>query len=305
MGIQRVFLLVLLFNISASVQAQTDSVNSPALMFPTKPFKFLGSYWQKNGYNLAVGIKPFTASAGNVRNQFKAANSSSSFIQKSKADLLNGSSSKGSNNDIYYEVGVSASFDLISRQPRFLSREVRVGMYYQRLHDYYFNQSVTQVPFNDSNKVFYEYSRKTSALTMKAELFWNTKPFLARFALYGGTGVQLGIILFDNFSVTRNSFSHMDTLPIFGWGAVYTPQLFETRNNTLPLLWGVNGVAGIKFNAGCYTNLFFEYTSGIHCVQHFPGAEWTSLSFFRFGLRMKLNVWDNEPHKWQPSSPFY
>lgn len=304
MEIRSVLLLVLLLIVPASLQAQTDSVNSPALMFPTKPFKLLGWYWQKNGYNLVVGIMPFTSSSGDVRNQFKAANSSSPFIQKSKTDFLNGSSSKSSNDDIYYEVGASASFDLISRHPRYLDKEVRVGIYYQRLHDYYFNQSVTQVPFNDSNKVFYEYSRKTSSLTMKAELFWNTKPFLSRLALYGGAGMQLGIILFDNFSVTRSSFSHMDSLPLIGWGAVYTPELFETHN-TLSLLWGVNGVAGIKFNAGCYTNLFVEYTNSVHCVQHFPGAEWTSISFFRFGVRMKLNVWDNEPNKWQPSRPFY
>lgn len=302
MGKRRVFLLVLLFNISASLQAQTDSVNSPALMFPTKPFKLLGCYWQKNGYNLAVGIMRFTANTSDARNQFKAANSASPFFQKNKADLVNGSSSNDSNSDIYYEVGVSASFDLISRHPRYLDKEVRVGIYYHRLHGYYLNQSVFQVPNTNTSTIFYEYSRNTSALTTKAELLWNTKPFLTRFALYGGTGAQLGIILFDNFSITRNS---VDSLPIIGWWAGYIPQLYETRNNTLPLLWGVNGVAGIKFNAGCYTNLFFEYTNGVHCVQHFPGAEWTSLSFFRFGVRMKLNVWDNEPHKWQPSSPFY
>lgn len=81
---------------------------------------------------------------------------------------------------------------------------------------------------------------------------------------------------------------------------------YDPVKNGFPFSYGINGIVGIKYNAGCYTNWFAEFSPTLQAISYFPGGNLYYSWMVRIGLRFKLNVYDLVPNKdGKAPSPFY
>ncbi|HLP32294.1 MAG TPA: hypothetical protein VK202_02415 [Bacteroidia bacterium] len=295
-------LLSLLLSQNSFAQTDADTTKTPVLVFPSKPFKLFGYNWQANGYNLMAGIHIAQINGDQLTKSMDQAFPSSDLLKKRQADLALGLKIEVidfSGPDIQVEAGLSCSYELLERTtPRF-NKEARLGLFYHGFHNFYYEDELISSPKTDTTSVKYTFNRRASALQLRADMLWNTKPVFKRLSFYGGVGLLAGFTVFDNFSASRSYYSGTDS--VFKYDRID----YLLPDKTFPLMLGVYGLGGVKYNAGCYVNIFTEYTVSLYSISHFPGSEVDYSSMWRWGIRMKLNVWDENYNSKSRDNPFY
>lgn len=301
-------LLSLLLSQNTFAQTDADTTKTPVLVFPSKPFKLFGYNWQANGYNLMAGIHIAQINGDQLTKSMDQAFPSSDLLQKRQADLALGRKTQVidfSGTDFQVEAGLSCSYELLERTtPRF-NKEARLGLFYHSFHNFYYEDELISSPKTDTTSVKYTFNRQASALQLRADMLWNTKPIFKRVSFYGGVGVLAGFTVFDNFSASRSYYIGTDSLLNVGLVYKYDRTEYLLPDKAFPLMLGVYGLGGVKYNAGCYVNIFTEYTVSLYSISHFPGSEVDYSSMWRWGIRMKLNVWDENYNSKSRDNPFY
>ncbi len=221
------YLLLVLFSmVSAHLWAQTDSVVQWKLVKPTKVFKLLGVYWQRNGNNFTANTgyvyygnrmnfefmqklfdeKTVNTSIDNDKTHAIAENSYSSFtyFDYNTYNILQGSVKTQTSSGF----GFNLSYDLITDKNTKWNKEVRIGGSYQRQYSNGYHRNFFFPLPDSSGKMFscYFYQYNVQGILFNADFLLNKTIVKNSVAVYAGSRVLLFPEIFSNMNFYNTQY---------------------------------------------------------------------------------------------------